>query len=339
LYASLRERGYEHRYAGELTPSHTLNVLALPLELIWLRLRGWGVLHLHWVFFFQLAWADRRPWARRLAQAWFSLTLAVARRAGLRIVWTAHNVLPHDPVFADDRAARRELVRRADLVLAHSDATLAALAELGARPRRAAVIPLGSYMAPATVIAAPVRPAGDPLRLLFFGRIAEYKGVEDLVAAVRALPPEVGVEAVIVGACGDEELRARLAAAAGAEPRIDLRIGFVPDEELTELVAASHLVVLPFRAVTTSSSVALALEHGRGAVIPHLPAFADLPAAAVLRYDGSVSDLVRVLLEASRWDASAFIALGASAAQFVSPMGWDETGARVDDALRALDAP
>ena len=30
---------------------------------------------------------------------------------GMHLVWTAHNVLPHEQVFADDVSARRALVR------------------------------------------------------------------------------------------------------------------------------------------------------------------------------------------------------------------------------------
>ena len=120
LYGALGRLGVRIRYLGELTPSHTVNLLLLPAELAWHRMAGTRVVHLHWVFPFTLPGARRFPVLRRLGQAWFLLWLRACRALGLRLVWTAHNVLPHAPVFADDVAARRALVRASDLVLAHS---------------------------------------------------------------------------------------------------------------------------------------------------------------------------------------------------------------------------
>ena len=63
----------------------------------------------------------------------------------MRLVWTAHNVLPLAPVFADDLRARRRLVAACDLVIAHSKATLDQLADQGIVPRRSAIIPHGPF--------------------------------------------------------------------------------------------------------------------------------------------------------------------------------------------------
>ena len=71
-------------------------------------------------------------------------------------------------------------------MLAHSPVVLAELAALGAAARRSAVIPHGP-LGPAAA-AAPLRVpgSGDQVRqLLFFGRVEEYKGVDDLLVADR----------------------------------------------------------------------------------------------------------------------------------------------------------
>lgn len=336
LYAALAQRGYAVRYVGELTPSHTANVALLPFELLFWRLRGWRILHLHWVFFFALAGGATHQRVRRLGEWWFGLVLGWAKRAGLLTIWTAHNVLPHDPVFADDRRARRRLVAHADLVLAHSQATLDALVALGAVPRNSAVIPLGSFTAQRAEPRPPRRPQGAPLRLLFFGRILPYKGVEELFGAVAGLSSAVELEVVVAGDCPDAALREQLTAAAAADPRIDLRIGFVPDDELAALLDASHLAVLPFRAITTSSSVMLAFEHGRTVVVPDLPAFAGLPAGAVVRYDGSVEQLTATLAEASTWTEARLAELGAAATSCAPAAGWEPTAEQMDAAIRRL---
>ena len=199
LYGALGRLGVRIRYLGELTPSHTVNLLLLPAELAWHRMAGTRVVHLHWVFPFTLPGARRFPVLRRLGQAWFLLWLRACRALGLRLVWTAHNVLPHAPVFADDVAARRALVRASDLVLAHSPAALAELAALGAVPRRSAVIeawPAAPGATPATSLRQPGSPGG-PRRFLFFGRVEQYKGVADLLSAFAGLAAETAAELTV----------------------------------------------------------------------------------------------------------------------------------------------
>jgi glycosyltransferase involved in cell wall biosynthesis len=338
LYGEMQRLGASVTYLGRLTPSHTLNVLLLPAELAARRLTGGRLVHLHWVFGFSLPGGSRWPFARRLAQLWFALWLCTLRALGMRLVWTAHNVLPHARVFADDAAARRTLVHASDLVIAHSPVVLADLAALGAVARRSAVIPHGP-LGPAAP-AAPLRVpgSGDQMRqLLFLGRVEEYKGVEDLLAAMAALPHGVPVRLTVAGQCNDPALRSRLRILARtADGRVLLRLERVPEEELTRLLAASDLVVLPFRRITTSGSVMLALAHGRPLIVPDLAALAELPPRAVIRYDGSMPSLVAALNTAARVDRRALAAMSAAATAYASVTSWPEIAARTLSEMTSL---
>ncbi|UBU13774.1 glycosyltransferase [Nonomuraea gerenzanensis] len=318
LHAALRESGVSVRYLGELTFSHTLNLLLLPAELAFQRLTGARIVHLHWVWKFALPGGDR---TRRPAQLWFAAVLGVMRLLGLRLVWTAHNVLPHRPVFADDAAARRTLVRHCDLVIAHHSTALDRLAELGAAPSRSAVIPHGPFPAP------PLPPPGLPGRprtFLFFGRIEPYKGVEDLLAAFMALPRRLYVRLVVAGSCPDAALAARLRAAAATDDRVELRLGRVRDEDVAEVFAEGDVVVLPFREITTSGSALLALAHGRPLIVPELPALAGLPAGALAGYRGGVPGLTAALRDAAGWDPAALARMSDAALEHVHGVGWPE---------------
>ena len=110
LYGEMQRLGVRVTYIGDLTPSHTLNVLLLPLEIAARRIVGARLIHLHWVFAFALPGAGRFPVMRRIAHIWFLVWLRACRVLGMHLVWTAHNVLPHSPVFADEVSARRALV-------------------------------------------------------------------------------------------------------------------------------------------------------------------------------------------------------------------------------------
>jgi glycosyltransferase involved in cell wall biosynthesis len=326
LYGEMRRLGVQEIYLGELTPIQTLNFLLLPLEVVARRLAGARVLHLHWVFVFTLPGARRFPAMRRVAQAWFLVLLRVCRMLGTHLVWTAHNVLPHEPVFADDVFARRALVEASDLVLVHSQSTLDELAALGAVPRRNAIIrhgPIGSTL-PASSLRTP-GDGGRPRRFLFFGQIREYKGVEDLLAAFLAVPDDVAARLTIAGQCDDPELRSRLRALARTDgARVLLRLEYVPGDEVAQLFGAADVVVLPFRRVSTSGSAMLALSHGRPLIVPDLAGLADLPDQAVLRYNGEVAGLADALVRLACADGDALAAMSAAARSYASQTTWQE---------------
>ena len=335
LYGEMGRLGARVTYIGRLTPSHTLNLLLFPAELVARRAAGSRLVHLHWVFGFCPPGSSRLPLLRRVAQLWFVLWLRTVRALGMRLVWTAHNVLPHGQVFADDASARRSLVRASDLVLAHSPLVLDELVALGAPARRSAVIPHGPF-APAAPLRVPG--SGDQVRqLLFFGRVAEYKGIEDLLAAMAALPGDVPVRLTVAGRCNDPALRSRLRMLAGAAGgRVVLRLDQVPEDEVTDLLAASDLVVLPFRRITTSGSAMLAMAHGRPVIVPDLPALADLPRHAVIRYDGSTPSLVASVTRAVRLDPTALAEMSAAATAHASSTSWRQIAARTLSEMAAL---
>jgi beta-1,4-mannosyltransferase len=330
LYGEMRRLGVQVIYLGELTPIQTLNLLLLPLEIAARRLAGARVLHLHWVFAFSLPGARSFPAMRWVAQAWFLVVLRVCRMFGAHLVWTAHNVLPHEPVFADDVAARRALVEASDLVLVHSQATLDELAALGAVPRRNAVIrhgPISSSLAAGSLRTPGV---GDrPREFLFFGRIREYKGVDDLLAAFLAMPDDIAAHLTIAGQCDDPKLRSLLHAfARRGGARLRLRLEYVPGDEVAQLLGAADVVVLPFRRVSTSGSAMLALSHGRPLIVPDLAGLTDLPDQAVLRYDGEVAGLTDALVRLACAADETLAAMSAAARSYASQATWQEIAER-----------
>jgi glycosyltransferase involved in cell wall biosynthesis len=324
LYGEMEKLGAQVRYAGRLTPSHTLNVLLLPLELAVWRLKGARLVHLHWVFGFAFTGADRFPALRHLAQAWFLLWLWTIHVLRMRLIWTAHNVLPHDRVFANDIAARVALVRRSDLVVTHGDHVVPELASLGAVPRRSMVVRHGPFLPTQSVssLRVPGSSAG-PRHLLFFGRVHAQKGVEDLLTAFLGLPDKAGCHLTVAGECRDLDLRSRLEAAVAERPsRVTLRLQHVPDDEVTSLLSSADAVVLPFRQVTTSGSAVLALCHGRPVILPDLQSLRDIPEAATIRYDGSVASLQTALLGVASARAEKLRAMSVAAFEWADPSCW-----------------
>ena len=328
LYQALRRRGNAVRYAGTLTGSRSVNLLALPLELAAMRLRGYRIFHLHWTFGFTFPIPIARPQVKRISRMWFTVLLHVARMLGFGVVWTAHNVLPHDPVFDDDVRARRTLVGCSDLVIAHSADAIDGLTALGARPSLSAIIPHGP-ISPPEVQRLPPPEAAQPRTIVFVGRIAAYKGLEDLVAALQSL--QVPLRVVVAGACSDPQLGDRLTrAAVELQHVLEVSIGYLPDSEMIRLLRSADALVFPFRGVTTSSSVMLGLAAGRPVIVPDLPAFADLPDEALIRYPAGPDGLRQALSQVAEIPAAELLRRGAAARTAATMDSWDEIAARTE---------
>lgn len=334
LHRELQQLGWRIRYVGQLTPSRTLNLLLLPVELATRRLLGWRLVQLHWVFAFSLPGSAGSRFLRRMSAAAFRLFLLSVVVLRMRLVWTAHNVLPHAPVFPDDVRQRRRLAARADLVVAHSEWTLQALKQIGASPRAELVIDHPAAPLPAPQALPPLEP--EVRHLLFFGRVEPYKGVEDLLMVAAALPRSVPLRLTVAGACTDRTYRERLEALATtvALP-VDLRLVRVPDHQVDELLCSADAVVLPFRRVTTSGSALLALSRGRPLVLPDLPALAHLPANASLRYPAGVEGLARGLLDFVRLPAEELRRMATAALAGIATT-WADAAVRLHECLVAL---
>src|SRR5262245_64367227 len=59
----------------------------------------------------------------------------------------------------------------------------------------------------------------------------------------------------------------RLAAELGVAERVEWRLGFLPDEEIPQLMHEATLVALPYRKIDSSGVLVTALGHGRTAVV------------------------------------------------------------------------
>lgn len=185
-------------------------------------------------------------------------------RGRARTVALCHNVLPHERKPYDG-PLMRALLRRVDAVLTHSEQQAELARGLTGRPVRVAALP------PHLPSRHAGRSAGVHRRLLFFGIVRPYKGLDLLL---RALP--AGVSLTVAGEFwgGLEETRA-LIDELGIADRVDLRPGYVAASEVPKLFAEADALVLPYRSATASQNVWLGHEHGVPVIATRVGALAD----------------------------------------------------------------
>jgi glycosyltransferase involved in cell wall biosynthesis len=237
----------------------------------------------------------------------FQLALAVARLRGARIVWTIHNLRPHNSVRHPRLTGwfLRRVAGSLDgwICMSASGVELARRAFPALRHSPVAVIPHGHYRAayPAAPPSATVLDAGGA-RLLFFGAISAYKNVPELVRAVRA-SKRADLRLDVHGPCWQTAERHRILHEAAEDPRIRYDVGFVPDEQVPGVFERADLCVLPFSEVFNSGSALLSISMLRPVVLPRTPVFEELRAEVgkdwIYLYDGPFD--VDVLHAALEW--------------------------------------
>ena len=187
-----------------------------------------------------------------------------------------------------------------DHYVVHTEQTRDTLRGLGIEDSRISTIPHPPLpLAEAGPRAQPA--AAGPVRVLFFGSIKHYKGIDVLVDAGLSLAA-AGVDFVIdvVGRPFEpvDELQAKIAAA-GKERQFRFDLRYIPDEALADYLQAADLVVFPYRKIDASGALALAIEAEKPIVASEIGVFAEAPARQHLRLvtPEDVGELARALKE------------------------------------------
>lgn len=210
----------------------------------------------------------------------------LARRRGVAVVVTLHNLQTHRRWQRPLDLALRRMVAFADVLVVHADSLAAQCVQrFGGPADRVAVVPHGLYdtftrnnggrwdraAARARLGLAP----GD-LALLGFGAMLPYKGLDVAVAALAHLPDRYRL--LLAGQGGTEWPRLQaLAETAGVMQRIVAQPTYIPDDEVALYLRAADVAIFPYREFSAQSGAAMAaVASGLPLVVSDLPGLRDL---------------------------------------------------------------
>jgi glycosyltransferase involved in cell wall biosynthesis len=240
------------------------------------------------------------------------------RKQGPRTAVICHNVLPHER-RPGDVALTRTLLAHVDTVLTHSPAQAAEARDLAAGTA-VLTVPLPPhlptlYCPGGTTPRDPPDPGGEPSppdppgplgpqsgRLLFFGIVRPYKGLDVLLRALARAPEHLTLTVAGEFWGGTAETEA-LIAELGLNGRVALRPGYLPATEIPALFAAADALVLPYREATASQNALLAFAYGVPVVTTTAGALADVVRDRVdglTCAPGDADDLARALTAISQ---------------------------------------
>lgn len=244
-----------------------LNLLAYSMRFVFTRP---DIIHIQWL---PLVTHTR-------VELWF---LRFARRLGIKLVYSVHNVLPHD---TGDRFEKefRTVYGMMDALICHTETSRAKLLSgFGQDANRIWTIPPGPWLHPGSgeSYRAGARRAlgfnnGECL-VLFAGSIAPYKGIDFLLEAWDSAVKQIKTPAklVIVGPTETElanELRERVERLS-LQDSVSLNLAFVPTKLLVTYHNAADLLVYPYKDITHSAAVLTGITFGKPIVATAIPAF------------------------------------------------------------------
>ncbi len=292
--------------------------------------RGWleenrdriHVLHFHWINGLYTSGFLRYPYLR------FRDFVQHARRLGYGMVWTIHNVVPHQtfPRWLHVRA-RRFMLNHVDALITHCEYGKNAFTEKFPHQLPFYVIPHGNYehVISATITREAARQAlgiaEEPFVYAVIGNISPYKGVDTFVKAFRHMAEENDL-AIIAGRNRDRRLVWQLQKLAAQDARLRVLPGFVTDEDMTTYLRAADVAIYAFRGILTSGSVILALTHGTPVIVPAQGCMPELisPETGILYPSSDTSTLAHAMQQIKQADLSA---MSAAAQSLADSLQWE----------------
>lgn len=182
------------------------------------------------------------------------------QRRDLKVIYVAHDAEPHPGDYAAtwQRVTQDLLIKAADRVVTLSSNVSRRLAErIPASGSKTSVIPLEAVYPTKRARPRDQQSTDEPVRLLFYGRLLPYKGLDLLAQALQPLKDSPRWRLTLAGS-GPLEPEVRRAFANW--PQVDLELGWISDQRTAELFSSHHLLLCPYREASQSGVIAEALS-------------------------------------------------------------------------------
>jgi len=243
---------------------------------------SYNLIHIHWTHPYIIGQTLKHSIK---ASARFLLLLAAAKRKGIKLVWTVHNLGEHErryPFF--EKSFHMIFSRFVDLMIAHSQFAkekVVSTYHLGHNVEKVHVVPHGHYIDnyPNNISREEAR-ASLEISLskkvfLFCGSIRSYKGLPELISAFKNISS--GNEFLILaGRPLNEQIKTEIRRLVEGQEDILFSPDFTPDQRIQVYMNASDAVIFPFRDVFTSGSILLAMSFAKAIVVPNLESLNDI---------------------------------------------------------------
>lgn len=237
------------------------------------------ILHYHWLEF--------QDMKSLLGMPYKLLCIALYKLLGGHIVWTIHNLTPHDKRFLSlHKSIHTWMAKKASVLHVHSESVVERVSDF-----------LDVYESKCIVLAHPEFPSitlskKDAIErfsknysigserfktptFLVFGGLSAYKGIEEITTVL--CDDTSAFTLLIAGPFkkGQGVLKDKLTKMAESDERIILIPTFIPEEDYPLLFNASDICVFNYDDILTSGGIEMALAYKKQIIAPHKGSLSD----------------------------------------------------------------
>lgn len=238
-----------------------------------------SILHLHWLHPFYDASSIES--AENLIGI-----IRHAKRLGYTIVWTAHNIMPHEmdtTTESNHLLVREAVIDACDVIIVHDQRAQEALSKKFSNAAdKISIAPHGlyektQYKTPSLKksIKSELGIENERFTVLLAGRIRGYKGIERAIDIFTngSLKLSETCTLIIAGYPDDENIDNQIKIAVSDFEHIKYVRGSISDADLETLFIASDVCLLPYEKSATSGLAFLSISYNTPMITSKLPAF------------------------------------------------------------------
>ena len=203
----------------------------------------------------------------------FYVSLVKLLRPSQKIVLTVHNVYPHNMEGKEMIVYRKrfmEMKHHIDYFIVHTEASKREIEkEFGVSDSSVNVVPHGIFIPDYT----PKHTFENGCHIIMYGNNSPYKGTDILLDAAQLLPQSIkeDLKISIVGQTSADYLATLKAKALGMN--VNFNPAFIPDGKLYEMIDQADYIALPYRRISQSGVLLLALYFRKPLLLSDLPSF------------------------------------------------------------------
>lgn len=245
---------------------------------------GKVVCHFHWIHG-KTAVAKNKKEADEAVRFWEKLLFQIKKKK-YKIVWTVHNVMPHESVWVEqDKIIHQMMADAADrLHIMANDSIELTKPFYALSSDKTFYVPHPTYenVQPCDVAKEDARKllklSADDHVFLSFGAIMGYKGYDDLMAVYDKVREnkKINTKLIIAGIPSDKDLVSRLQKWGGDKEDVVLNLDAVPNEKIQIFFKSADIAVFPYKRTMNSGAALMALTFGVPIVGPMSGGFKDI---------------------------------------------------------------
>ena len=233
------------------------------LLIVYLLFKHPDILHFQWFPFMEFCSVDN---------AYISIVKFIKPRQ--KIVLTIHNVYPHDMSLSQkDKYRKRfcDMDKHIDKYIVHTESSKNEVAnEFGVDLEKIKVVPHGIFV-PDYLPQNKYNPQGK--HIIMYGNNVPYKGTDILLDALQMLPEEykMSVKLTVAGMTSTDYLNQLKEKSEGLN--VTILPTYIPDQQLNEMIDSADFIALPYRHISQSGVLLLALYFKKPLIVADLPSF------------------------------------------------------------------